>query len=368
MRITRVKAIPYSKLRTKTPGWKMALSQKVHDEESVTFIRIDTDQEIFGVGVTNPGLMVKTGDTTANILELINNVLGPSMVGADPFDIEAISRTIDSIAGGAERAKAGVDVALYDLVGNALAIPVNKLIGGVVNERIRVTRLMGMYAPKEMAERTAALTRQGFTALKLKVGTTREEDVERVQRVREAVGPGVFIALDFNQACTPKEAIDRLHKMEPYDVSLVEQPVKDTDIKGMAFVRQWVRPLVMADESVNTPAEALRVIEAQAADVISLKIAKMGGILRTKKIAAMCEAAEIDYLVGTSPGSRLFGAANLHLASSLRNLSLPCEVGEFDRFLNDPCETPVIKDGFAIVPSGPGLGLKIDLNEIGLAD
>jgi L-alanine-DL-glutamate epimerase-like enolase superfamily enzyme len=312
--------------------------------------------------------MVKTGDTTANILELINNILGPSMVGAEPFDMEAINRTIDSLAGGAERAKAGIDVALYDLAGKALGIPVSKLIGGVVNERIRVTRLMGMYPPKEMAQRTAALVKQGFTALKLKVGTTREEDVERVQRVRDAVGPAVMIALDFNQACTPKEAIDRLNKMEPYDVALVEQPVSENDIKGMAFVRRSVRPLVMADESVNTPAQALRVIEEQAADVISLKIAKMGGIFRTKKIAAMCEAADMDYLIGTSPGSRLFGAANLHLASSLRNLSLPCEVGEFDRFLNDPCETPVIKDGYGIAPSGPGLGLKVDLQEIGFED
>jgi L-Ala-D/L-Glu epimerase / N-acetyl-D-glutamate racemase len=368
MRITRVKAVPYLKLETTTPGWKMALSEKVHDEASVTFIKIDTDDGIFGIGVTNPGLMVKTGDTTANILELINNVLGPSMMGADPFDIEAISRTIDAIAGGAERAKAGIDVALYDLMGKALGIPVSKLLGGVVNDRIRVTRLMGMYAPKDMAQRTAALVKQGFTALKLKVGTTREEDVERVQRVREAVGPGVFIALDFNQACTPKEAIERLNKMEPYDVALVEQPVKDTDIKGMAFVRQCVRPLIMADESVNTPAEALRVIEAHAADVISLKIAKMGGILRTKKIAAMCESSDMDYLVGTSPGSRLFGAANLHLATSLRNLRLPCEVGEFDRFRNDPCETPVVEDGFAIAPAGAGLGLRVDLNQIGFGD
>ena len=368
MRITQVKAVPYLKLQTTTPGWKMALSQKVHDEESITYIKIATDRDLFGIGVTNPGLMVKTGDTTANILELINNILGPSMVGADPFDLEAINLTIDSLAGGAERAKAGIDVALYDLMGKALGIPVGKLIGGVVNERIRVTRLMGMYPPKEMAQKTAALVAQGFTALKLKVGTTREEDVERVQRVRDAVGPGVMIALDFNQACTPKEAIDRLNKMEPYDVALVEQPVKETDIKGMALVRRCVRPLVMADESVNTPAQALLVIEAEAADIISLKIAKMGGILRTKKIAAICEAAEMDYLVGTSPGSRLFGAANLHLASSLRNLSLPCEVGEFDRFVNEPCEAPVVKDGYAIAPLGPGLGLQLDLNEIGLAD
>src|ERR1051325_8179997 len=109
-----------------------------------------------------------------------------------------------------------------------------------------------------------------FWSFKLKVGTTVKEDVERVKRVREAVGPGATITIHFNQACSAKEAIVSIEAMEPYDVALVEQPVKLTDLKGMALVRQAVKPLVMADEAVNSATEALRIIDAGAADVIRL--------------------------------------------------------------------------------------------------
>lgn len=369
MKITKVRAVPYHKLQTTTPGWKISLGgRQPHDRTSVIFTRVDTDEGLFGIGISSPGLRVISGETEAYHLDLIHNVLGPAVVGADPFAMESIHQSLDSAAARAERAKAAIDLALYDLMGKALKVPANKLFGGAVRDSVRITRLMGLYEPREMAERTRALVQQGFSALKLKVGTTLKEDVERVQRVREAVGPEVTITIDFNQACTPKEAIERIHKMEPYRVALVEQPVGKNDFKGMALVRQNVGPLVMADECVGTPAEALRVIESGAADVISLKFPKMGGLYKARKVAAVCEAAGVQYLVGTAPGTQLAGAANVHLAASLRDLTLPCELGEFGRFLNDPCSGLEIHNGHLKAPSRPGLGVEIDLAAIGLAD
>ena len=347
-------------------GWKTSLGGS--DTHELIFVRIDTDEKFFGIGVASPGAIFISGDTGANHLELLNNRFGPAIVGADPFDIEAIVHRLDSIVRGAERAKAGIDLALHDLMGKALRVPANRLFGGVIHARVRVNRLMGMFEPKEMAERSADLIKRGYTALKLKVGTTIREDVERVKRVREAVGPEVTITIDFNQACSAKEAIRSINRMAPFDVTLVEQPVKATDLKGMALVRQSVGPLVMADESVNSATDALRIIEAGAADVISLKIPKMGGIFKAKKAAAVCEAAGVDYLVGTAPGSRLLDAGNVHLAASLRNLRLPCEIGEFERMANDPCSGLEIVGGFSSPPERPGLGVEVDLAKIGLAE
>ena len=179
------------------------------------------------------------------------------------------------------------------------------------------------------------------------------------------MGPIVTIAVDFNQACSVKEAIERIEKMERYDIALVEQPVKTADFKGMAAVTKSVRPRIMADESVNTFAEAMRVIETRAADVISLKFPKMGGILKAKKIAALCGN---EYLVGTTPRSRLADAANVHLAASLRNLMLPCEIGEFERMGDNPCIGLEIVDGFVSPPPCAGLGVEVDLKRVGLAD
>jgi L-Ala-D/L-Glu epimerase / N-acetyl-D-glutamate racemase len=365
MKITRVRAVSH-KVRNVMTGWKTSLGG--HDTHELIFVRIDTDEKIFGVGIASPGALFIAGDTGANVLELLNNRFAPGITGADPFDIEAILHKLDSIVRGAERAKSGIDLALHDLCGKFLRVPANRLFGGVIHPRVRVTRLMGMFEPKEMAERSAELAKRGYTAFKLKVGNNVKDDVERVKRVREAVGPEVTITIDFNQACSAKEAIASINRMEPYDVTLVEQPVKATDLKGMALVRQAVKPLVMADEAVNSATDALKIIEAGAADVISLKIPKMGGISKARKAAAVCEAAGIDYLVGTAPGSRLLDAANVHLAASLRNLRLPCEIGEFERMADDPVSGFEIDRGFSSPPEKPGLGVEVDLRKIGLGD
>jgi L-alanine-DL-glutamate epimerase-like enolase superfamily enzyme len=369
MKIKRVRAVHFDKLQTTTPGWKISIgARKPHDRTVIICVRVDTDEGLFGLGTSSPGLIVISGETVGYHLDLINNVLGPAIAGMDPFDIESIHLSMDLAAAKGERAKAAVDLAVYDLMGKALNVPVIKLLGGIVNESVRVTRLMGLYDPKEMAERTKVIVEEGCTALKLKVGTTLQEDVERVQRVREAVGPDVIITIDFNQACTPKEAIERLNKMEPCHIAIAEQPVKREDFNGLAAVRRNVSTLVMADECVNTPAETMRVIETGAADVVSLKWPKMGGLYKCKKIAAICEAAEIDYLVGTCGNNRLAGAAAIHLAASLKNLSLPCELGEFERFRNDPSSGLDVNAGFLTVPKKPGLGVDVDLKAVGLAD
>ncbi len=365
MKITKVRAALYQTHNVIT-GWKVALGGR--DTYDMVYVRIDTDAGLFGLGLSSPGAVYLTGDTAAGHLQLINHLFGPALLGFDPFDIEAIMLKLDALAMKAEAAKSGIDLALHDLLGKALNLPACKLFGGVVNPRVRITRLMGMFKPKEMAEKVKPFIEQGCTSLKLKVGTTLLEDVERVQRVREAVGPAVTIAVDFNQACSAKQAIERIEKMERYDLSLVEQPVKANDLKGMALVTRAVRAKIMADESVNTFAEVLQFIENHAADVISLKFPKMGGLLKAKKVAALCEAADMEYLVGTTPGSQLADAANVHLAASLRNLTLPCEIGEHQRMGDDPCTGLEIIDGFLAPANRPGLGIHVDLQRIGLAD
>jgi L-alanine-DL-glutamate epimerase-like enolase superfamily enzyme len=365
MKISKVRAVHYQAHNVIT-GWKVSLGGR--DIYDLIFVRVDSDDGLFGIGLSSPGAVYITGDTAANHLHLINDRFGPAILGADPFDVEAIMRKLDSVARNAEAAESGIDLALYDLMGKATGLPVCKLLGGIVSPRIRVTRLMGMYPPKEMAANVKPFVEKGCSALKLKVGTTLQEDVERVQRVREAVGPEVILAVDFNQACSVKQAIQRIEKMAPYDIALVEQPVKAGNISGMAIVKKSVGARIMADESVNTIEDAMRVIDAEAADVISLKLPKMGGLLKARKLAALCEAAGVEYLVGTTPGSRLVDAANVHLAASLRDLTLPCEIGEFERMGDDPCAGLEIVNGFLSPPNQPGLGIEADLKRLGLAE
>jgi len=145
MRITKVRAVAHTVHNVMT-GWKMALGGS--DSHELIFVRIDTDDKVFGIGVASPGQIFISGDTQIHHLELINNILGPAIVGANPFELEAITHKLDSLAKAAERAKAGIDLALHDLMGKALGVPANQLFGGVVHPRVRVTRLMGCTSRK----------------------------------------------------------------------------------------------------------------------------------------------------------------------------------------------------------------------------
>ena len=121
MKITRVRAVAYH-APNRITGWKVSLGGR--DVYDLVFVRIDADDGLFGVGLSSPGAVYITGDTAANHLHLINNVFGPVIIGADPFDIEAITLTLDSLAMRAEAAKSGIDLALHDLIGKATGLPV----------------------------------------------------------------------------------------------------------------------------------------------------------------------------------------------------------------------------------------------------
>src|SRR3954469_9837783 len=139
MKITKIRAVSH-KVRNTMTGWKTSLGG--HDTHELIFVRIDTDEKHFGVGIASPGALFIAGDTGVNVLELVNNRFGPAIIGADPFDIEAILHKLDTVVKGGERAKAGIDLALYDVCGKALGVPPPPLFcgGGCYSRRGGVAR------------------------------------------------------------------------------------------------------------------------------------------------------------------------------------------------------------------------------------
>jgi L-alanine-DL-glutamate epimerase-like enolase superfamily enzyme len=174
----------------------------------------------------------------------------------------------------------------------------------------------------------------------------------------------MFLSVDANQAYAPMQAVRVLNQMEDVRLGVVEQPVRRDDVRGMAFVRQHVSVPVMADEGIDTAADALRHIEAGAMDAVSIKLWKMGGLYRARDIVSVCNAANIAVHIGSTAGSQLLEAIQLHFAASLPDLFGGAEIGEFESLTNDPASGLAVENGTLRVPGAPGLGVAIDHDKL----
>ncbi len=339
------------------PNWKLALGT-VSKSEGL-FVKISTDDGIHGWGYTAPPLF--QGETRDSVHSVIEKHFAPYLLGQDPFDIEKIMVDLDRIILWNRWAKSAIDVALYDTVGKALGVPVYKLLGGLVRDEVTVMRIVPIKEPKEAAQRCVELAREGYKYFKIKISGEPDKDVQRIKEIRAAVGDAITLTVDANQAYDATTAIRTIRQMQEYDIVLVEQPVRYDDWAGLASVTRAVDCFVEADESAKTPSDVFKLVSAQAATSFCLKIGKMGGMGKVKKAAAICEAANTLCRMGIAPGSQLVGAANIHVAASTPKLGLAHEVGEFLGLLSDPVEGLEVENGKVRVPTGPGLGVAVNL-------
>lgn len=322
-------------------------------------VKVKTDDEITGYGyaVLNPAISGESQASATDCLHRFSKIL----VGEEAFNIEAIRIRMDKTVRGNLHAKASVEIALLDILGKYAETPLCNLLGGRLRDNIQVTRVVPLDSPKAMGKIAFKLKEEGYRSLKMKLRGELDDDVERVKTVRSSVGRDTLISVDPNMSYTPKKAIRLISEIERFEIELVEQPIPASDIDGLTQVSKASPIPVMADESVATPEDAYRLAKAGAVDAVSIKIQKMGGIVASKKVAAICEAADMQCVVGTNPSSRINEAANCHLIASTRNLNLPCEVGEFMRMKNDLASGLEVQNGFLKVPSASGLGVKVNL-------
>lgn len=280
-------------------------------------VRIITDYGVCGWGEASPSERV-TGETAETVVKVLDKI-APKLVGMCPLRIENIVELMDNLVAGNPSAKAAIDIALHDIFGKTVRKELYRVIGGYRTE-VLTDITLGIKSPKEMAKDAAKAVKRGFKALKVKVGVDPEEDVERVRLIRETVGDDIQIRIDANQGWTPKQAIQALNKMTKYNIQFAEQPVPAEDLKGLIEVKRNSPIPVMADESVHSPEDAIRLIKAEAVDLINIKLMKSGGIHKARKIAAIAEAAGIPCMIGCMGESEIGIAAGAHLAAAVRNI------------------------------------------------
>ncbi|MDZ7262414.1 MAG: dipeptide epimerase, partial [candidate division KSB1 bacterium] len=287
--------------------------------------------------------------------------LSPRLVGQDPFNIEAILALVEEAAPKHPATMAALDMALYDLMGKALQVPVHRLLGGKIREGMSLYPIIFMGEPEEMAEWASQYAELGFTILKLKIGSDPEEDEERVARVREAAGTPIRLRLDVNQGWqTPEKALAAIQRILQYRPELIEQPVAAEDLDGLAEVTAKVAVPIMVDEGCRTPAEAITVVQKGAADIINIKLMKCGGIYRATQINAIAEAAGLPCILGSNSETTIATSAGMHLVAAKTNI-YACELFGpllLKKDIASGFEVD-LATGWAKVPQGPGLGVSL---------
>ena len=341
-------------------AWKTARYTKGDIEATVVGIT-DADGTV-GYGYM-PSMSI-VGESPLSSESLIQTLLVPVMKGRNFVGIQPVLREVEQVLGANFQTKFAIEEALWDLLAKRLQTPLVNLIGGACRSEVPVMRMLGLKSPEETAAEAKALVDRGYRHVKVKIGLDEKRDVETVGRVRDTIGEDVFLSADANQAYAPMQAVRVLRKLENANLGLVEQPVRRDDVRGMAFVRQNVSVPIMADEGIETATDALRHIEAGAMDAISIKLWKMGGLYRGRDIASVCNAANVRVHVGSTAGSQLMEAIQLHFCAALPDLFGGAEISEFESLTDDPASGLVVENGALRVPSVPGLGVMIDHSKL----
>jgi L-alanine-DL-glutamate epimerase-like enolase superfamily enzyme len=341
-----------SVMRKEDPNWRFALGANPTTEGLILRLATEDDLEGFGYASATAHMGATTGTMKAEL-----DYMAPSVLGREADEIEAIYASLDRRIRGAPQAKAAIDCALHDLLSRRLGIPLHQLFGGKVRDSVPILRIISIKTPSEMAAAAQKLVNQGYRYLKIKVHGEIKQDVARVAAIRKQVGDDVHLTIDANQSYSAKDAVAAILRMAEYDIDLVEQPVPVNDFEGLSFVTRTVPITVEADEAAGSLQEIYRLITCRAVDAVSLKIPKLGGLRNTVAAAHICHAGGIKYRLGAAVGSRLLSAHALHLACALPAIDYACELGEFDRLLDDQFTGLEVSDGSLHLSAQAGTGV-----------
>src|SRR5688500_1847640 len=245
MKITRIETIPVSVPIEQRRAMRGALG--AHTESPFLLVRVHTDEGVTGLGAVSCTPRW-SGEDQISAAHFIRTTLEPALVGHDPRAIETLPALFRRVLAANPFAKAGLEMACWDILGKEAGLPVYRLLGGPVREFVPTKYSVSGLEPPRAAEIAAWAVEQGFRVMKVKVGIEPEGDVARVRAVREAVGPGIKLAVDANGGWSPRVAIQTIRRLMEFGIYFAEQPVAPLDVSWMADVRANVSVPVMRSE------------------------------------------------------------------------------------------------------------------------
>jgi L-alanine-DL-glutamate epimerase-like enolase superfamily enzyme len=322
------------------------------------FVRIDTEEGLFGIGAASPGPEV-TGESIDDCRNALQTHLESLLLAQDVRHLNALVRKLQDVMPAAPAARAAVDMALYDLMAGHLEMPLVELLGRV-HRSLPTSITIGIESIEESLEEAREYLGRGFRILKVKIGKSIEDDLERLHRLRENLGRQTAIRVDINQGYSVKEYKQFIEKTHALDLEFIEQPLKAPDIEGMRQLPEAVRAKTAADESLIDAHDALRyTCPPRPFGIYNIKLMKCGGIFPALQIAGIADCAGIELMWGCNDESIVAISAALHAALSspaTRYLDLD---GSLD-LARDLVEGGfVLKEGELSVTDRPGLGVTL---------
>ena len=327
-------------------------------------VKLVTDDGLVGWGeITGQSARPLTGPNAEDLRECLWNLL----VGRDPRELARLHQVLAAGLAGAARATAiqcGVDLALHDLLGKWLGVPVHLLLGGACHAELPVAYPVPAHRRVEDVPASIAymgrMLERGFALVRFYIGLNLEADALCLRLMRETFGDRVTIkTLDCNGHLDWKAARGAIQRFREYGFLLVESPARRGDLDGLAEVRRAID--VPVSEHAYTLADAMALVARHAVDIFNITTVGAGGIYQARKIAAVAEGAGIGCLLGAAHELSLGTAGQAHLGAAMTNLDYPVDCIGPEIYAADVVTRPLAyAEGQLIVPTGPGLGLEVD--------
>ncbi|GAA1577279.1 MULTISPECIES: mandelate racemase/muconate lactonizing enzyme family protein [Kribbella] len=328
-----------------------------HDRSDFLLVRVLTSDGVEGYGEVS-ATPIWSGEDGTSADHFIRTVLAPALVNRPLRPVGALEDLMDKALQGNPFTKAGVSIALWDAFARTLDVPLAVALGGPYRTEVPI-KLSLSGNDEELERAYHAATAAGFGAFKVKVGLDLSTDLHRVRRARELAG-NAFLGTDANGGWTRADAYRAVPELKALDVQFVEQPLEPRDLRGLRELRSLGLPVV-ADESVFDVPDLLDVVEARAADTVSLYVGKSAGPGRAVRMGQLAAAHGIDVLIGSNGELGIGAAAQLQVAAALPRLSAyPSDIIGAHYYTEDVLAKPLDSDGRHVrLTGGAGLGVTL---------
>lgn len=356
MKITAVSLHPME-LKLKEP---FAVANETVDVGVNVFIKMETDEGITGWGCATPDSV--TSETGESVVQSFNSVLKDFFIGKDPTRIHLLHEKIEEQLTANPSLKAGLNMCLYDLLGKKAEMPLYRLLGGY-REKIETSVTIGLNPVDVMVAKAKDYVNEGFHCLKVKCGMDPDHDIETILAIRNAVGKEIKIRMDANEGYTLERALRVIETVEKLgaDIEMLEQPTPAKYLYALKEVTAQCPVPIMADETALTLRDSLRLVKMEIADMINIKLMKIGGISNAIKANLFAEIAGIPVMIGCMNESMGAMAAGVHVACALKNV----QYADLDSALD--FQQDVVRggaryeEGYVIPSEAPGLGIEVDV-------
>lgn len=360
MRVTDVRttivSIPFKKPEIWSMGRRVGVSNVI--------IEVETDTGLVGLGES-------VGFPSCEVIKPIIDSWKDALIGEDPLRTESLMKRIETQGGWqhfdhtGNVALAGVEIALWDLVGKAARLPLYILFGGLVQETIPFMYFLPRGTLKEMTTQAAKGVKEGWGTIYIKVGVDIEGEIEIVRAIRKVVGPRVKIRVDANEAWRRYEALRFIRAVEPLGIEFFEQPILKEDFDGLKWLRSMTSVPIAANQSSWTEQDVLKLIRQEAADIMLIDPYQLGGLARFSRIAWIAQVAGVAAVRHSWCELGIGTYAAMHVMAASPNFPMANQA--YPEYLSDDvCRGDLFRfqQGCLSILHEPGIGVELDRKKL----